>query len=68
MKLDVAALVVGLFLYNRRRILVCVAVAMLALAQHFARVTVTHLGVIAPVTLIAIGVVGVLASRRNHHP
>ena len=31
MKLDVAALVVGL---------VCVAVAVLALAQHFARVTV----------------------------
>ena len=59
MKLDVAALVVGL---------VCVAVAVLALAQHFARVTVTHLGVIAPVTLIAIGEVGVLASRRNHHP
>ncbi len=59
MKLDVAALVVGL---------VCVAVAVVALLQHLGKASINHLGVIAPVTLIAVGVVGLLATRRNHHP
>ncbi len=59
MKLDVASLVVGL---------VCIAVALVALLQFLGRTSITHLGVIAPVTLIAVGVVGLLASRRNHNP
>lgn len=59
MKLDVAALVFGL---------VCAAVAVVAGLQYLGRASITHLGALAPVTLIVVGVVGLLASRRNHNP
>lgn len=60
MKVDVAALTVGL---------VSVAVAIGALAIVLRHSPLPHMGVIAPVTLITIGVVGLLASRRgNNHP
>lgn len=59
MKIDSVALVIGL---------ACLAVASAALLQHVGHQSTLHLGVIAPLTLIVIGVVGLLASRRNHKP
>jgi hypothetical protein len=59
MKLDVTALVTGL---------VCTAVAVVGLLSHAGRLSLAQLGVAAPVTLITVGVIGLVASRRHPHP
>ncbi len=58
MKRDVAALMVGLL---------ALAVGVGTLASGLG-VPLGPVGILAPLTLITIGVVGLVASRRNHNP